>query len=114
MQARGLLTSILSWGLHKLKSLSIHLRDLTSDEFAGRDYVDEFITLLRNPAAREPSPRQETHARGIPDGHEIVARGATLDFFNSILKTLEAPQELTSDQMLDLAMIGRRALDELD
>jgi hypothetical protein len=176
MQARGLLTSILSRGLHKFVSLSIHLRDLTSDELAGRDYVDDFLNdymsshstreqsprketqavdtdpsravpldggdpvisglnsrdslrgelagrdavddyisaLLKGPAAREPSPQQETHARDIPDGHETVARDATNDFITALLQSRDSSKGITPDEVLTLASLGSRALDELD
>jgi hypothetical protein len=135
MHPRGFLTSILSWGLHKLMSLSIRHRDLTSDELADRDYVDDFLnsrdsprdelagrdavdefinTIFSHPAAREPSPQQETHARGIPDSPKTVARDATDDFIKALLRSRDSSSEFTADDLLTLASLGSRALDELD
>ena len=98
MHARGLLTSIMSWGLHKLMSLSIHLCDLTPDELAGRDAVDDLLdAYMSNHATREPSPQQETQARDIPvDLTKIMARDAVddlLDAYMSNHATREPQQE---------------------
>ena len=110
------MTSILSWGLHELVSLSIHLRDLTPDELAGRDIVDDFLNTPIH-STREPSPQQETQARGIPDGPtEIAARdgSATDAFINALLNSRDSSRSLTADDVLSLASLASRALDDLD
>jgi hypothetical protein len=90
-------------------------RDSLRGELAGRDAVDEYISaLLKSPAAREPSPQQETHAHDIPDGHETVARDATNDFITALLQSRDSSKGLTPDEVLTLASLGSRALDELD
>jgi len=99
-------------------SLPIRLRDLTPDELAGRDTVDDiFDTYMSNHATREPSPQQETQARDIPDGAtKTVARddSATNAFINALLNTRDSSGILTTDDVLSLASLASRALDELD
>ena len=93
-------------------SLSVRHRDLTPDELAGRDTVDGILD------AREPSPQQETQARGIPDGPKTVARDGTDDPTNAFIKALlnsrDSSKSLTTDEVLSLASLASRALDELD
>jgi hypothetical protein len=119
MQPRGLLTSILAWGLHAFMSLPIRIRGLTPDGLVGRDAVDDILDVYMsnmNHATREPLPQQETQARGIPDGPKTVARdgSAANDFINALLHSRDSSGELTLDHVLSLASLASRALDELD
>jgi len=120
MQARGPFTGFLSWAF---MSLPIRLRDLTPDELAGSDTVDEiFDAYMSNHVTREPSPQQETQARGIPDSDDItkpMARDNSLSAMNELIdafsKSLDSPKrELTADDVLSFASLASRALDELD
>jgi hypothetical protein len=91
---------------------------LTPDELAGRDTVDEILDAhMSNHAAREPSPQQETQARDIPDGPtKTVARddSATNAFTNALLNSRDSSRSITADDVLSLASLASRALDELD
>jgi hypothetical protein len=119
MRPRGLLTSLLAWGLRAFMSLPIRIRGLTPDELVGRDAVDDILDVYMpnmNHATREPLPQQETQARGIPDGPKTVARdgSAANDFINALLHSRDSSGELTPDHVLSLASLASRALDELD
>jgi hypothetical protein len=117
LHARGLFTGILSWVLHKIMSLSVRARDLIPDDLAGRNTVDDFLnTYTSNHATREPSPQQEIQARGIPDAPETVARdgSATDAFIKALLSSRDTSKSLTADDVLSLASLASRALDELD
>jgi hypothetical protein len=97
-------------------SLSIYLRDLDPDELAGRDVVDDF---LNTPIAttHEPSPKQKTQARGIPDSPTTVAArdgSATDEFINALLNSRDSSRSITTDDVLSLASLASRASDELD
>jgi hypothetical protein len=120
MHARGLLSSILSWGLNKLKSLSIHLRDLTPDELAGRDIVDDFLNTPVKPPVKPPgsSLQQESQPPRIPNGSTKTAArevSSTDAFINALLNSRDPSKgDLTTDDVLSLASLASRALDELD
>jgi hypothetical protein len=116
MHARGLFSSILSWGLKKLKSLSIHFRDLTPDELAGRDIVDDFLnTPVKLPGS---STQQETQPPRIPNGSTKTAArevSSTDAFITALLNSRDPSKgDLTTDDVLSLASLASRALDELD
>jgi hypothetical protein len=102
-------------------SLFIRLRDLTPDELAGRDIVDDLLdTYMSNHATREPSPQQETQARDTPlaDGPTKTAArdgSATDTFIKALLNSRDSSKsELTADDVLSIASLASRALDELD
>ena len=96
-------------------SIAIHLRNLTPDELAGRDIVDDFLNTKVH-ATREPSPQQEAQARGIPGGPTTVARddSPTNAFLKALLNSRDSSKELTADEVLSIASLASRALDELD
>ena len=97
-------------------SLSIRLRDLTTDELAGGDTVDDILDRYTH-STREPSPQQETQARGISDGPTTVARddSSTDAFLKALLNSRDSSKrDLTADDVLSLASLASRALDELD
>ena len=102
-------------------SLPIRLGDFTPDELAGGDTVDDLLdAYMSNHATREPSPQQETQARDIPlvDGPTKTAArdgSATDTFIKALLNSRDSSKrELTVDEMLSLASLASRALDELD
>ena len=76
----------------------LNSRDLSMDELAGRDVVDE--------------------AANIPDGPKTVARDGTDSSTNAFIKALlnsrDSSKSLTTDEVLSLASLASRALDELD
>lgn len=73
-------------------SLPIRNRDLTHDEFAGRDAVDKFINAyMSKHATRESRSEKETRARGTADDHtKNLARGSRDAFIKALLKARES------------------------
>jgi hypothetical protein len=96
-------------------SIAIHLRNLTPDELAGRNIVDDFLNTNVH-ATREPSPQQEAQARGSPGGPTTVARDDSPKnaFLKALLNSRDSSKELTADEVLSIASLASRALDELD
>ena len=96
-------------------SLPIRLRDLTPDDLAG-DTVDDILNKYIHPT-REPSPQQERQARNIPVGPTKTAArdgSSTNAFVKALLNSRDSKGELSADEVLSLASLGSRALDELD
>jgi hypothetical protein len=113
MQARGLFSSILDWGRDALSDVAVHLRDLTPDEFAGRNTVDDFINKrTSNHATREPNPEQGIHARDPVNSPEARDSQAANDFIKALLNSRESSTD--SIDLMNLAALASRALDELD
>ena len=103
-RAPSLLVSFLAWFMHKLMSLPIRHRDLTPDELVGRDAVDDFINTYMSHAAREPSPEQEIQDRSGEDSA----------FIETLLGTRDLSKRLDSDNLMRLALLAGRAMDDLD
>ncbi|KAF8495546.1 hypothetical protein F5888DRAFT_564187 [Russula emetica] len=123
-------------GFNELLSALASRRDVAPDrdELAARGSLEDFVKKLntrRNSvddfmnnymskhAARELSSQQETQARGIPGAGgptETVAQdsGATNAFIKALLSSRDSPKELTPEDVLSLASLASRALDELD
>ena len=83
----------------------------------SRGHVDDILNkYLPNHATREPSPQEEKQARDIPDGPETVARddSSTDAFIKAILNSRDSSKGLTADDVLSLASLASRALDDLD
>lgn len=97
-------------------SLSIRLRDLTPDDLVG-DTVDEILAKYMHPT-REPSPQQETQTRDIPVGATKTAardESSTNAFIKALLNSRDSSKgELSTDEVLSLASLASRALDELN
>ena len=88
-------------------------RDSLMGELARRDAVDDsFGSYTSSYNTREPIPEQETQ----DDAPKLVARdsSATGAFIDALLKTRDARSDITPSDILSLASLGRRALDELD
>ena len=96
-------------------SLPICLRDLTPDDIAG-DTVDDILNKYMHPT-REPSPQQETQARDITDDTTKTAArddSSTNAFIKALLNSRDSERELSANDLLSLASLASRALDELD
>jgi hypothetical protein len=103
------LPAILAHILHLLGR--IRVRDVTPEELARRDNLDDFIdTYLLN--TRELGTHPEIQARSLPDGQsETVARDdAAGDFINALLKNRDSP-DFPRD-LLSLASLASRVFDE--
>jgi hypothetical protein len=89
------------------------LRDVTTDELGARDDLDDFIDFLNS---RESDPQPEVHARSTADGpSKTVARDAVADnFINALLKSRDSSGAITAEDLLALASLASRALDDLD
>lgn len=106
MQARApsLLTSVLAWVVHKLMSLPIRYRELTSDELAGRDYFEDLLEASV-PHSRELNPEKGARARDTTNGRIENARN--VDTTNAFMKALLNARDLSSDELA-----GRSWLDD--
>jgi len=91
---------------------------LSRDELEGHDTVSDFLDAYKsNHATRAPSPQQETQARGIPDGptKDAVQNGSATDaFIDALLDARDSSKDFTANDVLTLASLASRALDELD
>ena len=101
LQARGsLLTGFLAWALHKLMSLPIRLRDLTSDGLVGRNAIDDIL------ATREPSSKQQTQARDSESATTLL---------HALLQSRDVSTRTSGLSTADLLrIIASRALEDLD
>jgi len=116
IQSRGFFTNLIAFALNHI--LTVRLRDVSPDELAGRDNLDDAINAYisnSKPTAREHMPEQEIQARSSPDDTpKTVARDGTMnDFINALMKTRDSP-EITTEDALTLASLASRALDDLD
>ncbi len=116
IQSRGFFTNLIAFALNHI--LTVRLRDVSPDELAGRDNLDDAINAYisnSKPTAREYMPEQEIQARSSPDDTpKTVARDGTMnDFINALMKTRDSP-EITTEDALTLASLASRALDDLD
>jgi len=116
----------------------LNSRGSSRDELAGRDVVEDKVndflkTYMPNHATREPSTQQDKallnsrgssrdelagrddpQARGIPDGPTKTDGSATDAFIHALMSSRDTSKEITADDMLTLASLASRALDELD
>ena len=87
------------------------------DEHEGYDTVSDFLDAYRsNHATRAPSNQQETQA-GVTDGptKAAVQNGSATDaFIDALLNARDSSKDFTADDVLTLASLASRALDELD
>ena len=81
-------------------SLPIRLCDLTSDELAGRNFLEDIFEKHSHPSTREPSKQ------------ENQARGDYADFVKALLGSREVSRRATIDDLVRL--LGTREYDELD
>jgi hypothetical protein len=90
------------------------LRDVTPDELAARDDLDDFMnTYFLN--TRESVSQPDIQARSAPDGpSKTVARDTVADgFINALLKSRDS-SGITPDDLLALASLASRTLNDLD
>jgi len=88
-------------------SLPIRLRNLIPDDLAGSDIFDDAVASVKsNYANREPSPQQETKTRRDDS--------ATDKFLKALLNSHDLTRRITADDVLGLAKLATRALDDLD
>jgi len=108
-------TEIMARTANDFLTALLNSRDSPMDELAGRDIIDDLFNHSIHPP-REPSPQQETQARRIPDSSTIMARdnSATSAFIKALLSSRESSGDITPDNLLTLASLASRALDELD
>ena len=90
------------------------LRDVTPDELAARDDLDDFMnTYFLN--TRESVSQPDIQARSAPDGpSKTVARDTVADsFIDALLKSRDS-SGITPDDLLALASLASRTLNDLD
>ena len=90
------------------------LRDVPSDDLAARDDLDDFMnTYFLN--TRESVSQPDIQAPGTPDGSsKTVARDAVADgFIDALLKSRDS-SDITPEDLLALASLASRTLDDLD
>jgi hypothetical protein len=81
----------------------LNSRDLTPDELAGRNTVDDIVNnYMSGHFARESSSQQETQARSYDSDA----------FLKAILNSRDLSGRLTTDEMLRI--LTSRAMDDLD
>lgn len=84
-------------------SLPIRARNLTPNDLAGRDTIDDFVgSYMSHHSARESSPQQET-ARSVESD----------DFIKAILNSRDLSRRASTEDLLRL-ILANRAWDDLD
>ena len=96
----------------------LNSRDSSMGKLARRDAIDDYLVdYLSNQATPKSSSRQETQARGMPDSApKTVTRDSSTSkaFLKALLSTRDSGRDITPTEMLSLASLASRALDELD
>jgi len=109
-------------------ALASSRRDVASDGLAARGDWEDFVKILNTRDdtvedildkyinSREPSPQQETQARDIgPTKTAAWDESSTTALINTLLNSRDPSKgELTTGEVLSIASLGSRALDELD
>lgn len=113
IRARSNLAGMLA-RLTNIFGFRIHLRDVSPDQLAARDDLNDFIDLLTT-RELDVGPPDRDPARSTPDGlSETMARCAARDdFINALLKSRDSPK-ITPDDLFALTSLASRTLDDLE
>ena len=80
-----------------------------------KDAIIEALLNSHGSSRDELAGRDDPQARGIPDGSTKTDHGSATDaFIHALMSSRDTSKEITADDMLTLASLASRALDELD